>query len=409
MAIVEIPKILLPKKNIDYSKWSVIACDQHTSEEDYWNKVNLNTKGSLSTINLVLPEIYLKEGEAKVKERVAKINSNMKEYIDNDIFNEVNSFIFVKREMKKNLYHYGLMISVDLEEYDYSPKSNLPIRATEKTVPERLPVRIDIRLHAPLELPHILLLMDDRKDEIFNYLKKEINNMDKLYDFNLMENAGHIEGYKVNDSNKVKDMILNLLDPKTLKEKYGSDSPILFAVGDGNHSLAAAKECWNKIKAGLTEEEKKTHPARFALCELQNIYDESLEFEPIHRVVMNADKSFIDYLLELKGPNKVLMEYQGNKYYINVSNSPADAIFEIQNKIDSYLKDHKNVEIDYIHDEDSLRKVAKETNGIAIYMPTITKESLFNHVANEGVLPRKSFSMGSANTKRFYLEAKKIR
>ena len=409
MAIVEIPKILLPKKNIDYSKWSVIACDQHTSEEDYWNKVNLNTKGSLSTINLVLPEIYLKEGEAKVKERVAKINSNMKEYIDNDIFNEVNSFIFVKREMKKNLYHYGLMISVDLEEYDYSPKSNLPIRATEKTVPERLPVRIDIRLHAPLELPHILLLMDDRKDEIFNYLKKEINNMDKLYDFNLMENAGHIEGYKVNDSNKVKDMILNLLNPKTLKEKYGSDSPILFAVGDGNHSLAAAKECWNKIKAGLTEEEKKTHPARFALCELQNIYDESLEFEPIHRVVMNADKSFIDYLLELKGPNKVLMEYQGNKYYINVSNSPADAIFEIQNKIDSYLKDHKNVEIDYIHDEDSLRKVAKETNGIAIYMPTITKESLFNHVANEGVLPRKSFSMGSANTKRFYLEAKKIR
>ncbi len=409
MAIVEIPKILLPKKNIDYSKWSVIACDQHTSEEDYWNKVNLNTKGSLSTINLVLPEIYLKEGEAKVKERVAKINSNMKEYIDNDIFNEINSFIFVKREMKKNLYHYGLMISVDLEEYDYSPKSNLPIRATEKTVPERLPVRIDIRLHAPLELPHILLLMDDRKDEIFNYLKKEINNMDKLYDFNLMENAGHIEGYKVNDSNKVKDMILNLLDPKTLKEKYGSDSPILFAVGDGNHSLAAAKECWNKIKAGLTEEEKKTHPARFALCELQNIYDESLEFEPIHRVVMNADKSFIDYLLELKGPNKVLMEYQGNKYYINVSNSPADAIFEIQNKIDSYLKDHKNVEIDYIHDEDSLRKVAKETNGIAIYMPTITKESLFNHVANEGVLPRKSFSMGSANTKRFYLEAKKIR
>ena len=409
MAIVEIPKILLPKKNIDYSKWSVIACDQHTSEEDYWNKVNLNTKGSLSTINLVLPEIYLKEGEAKVKERVAKINSNMKEYIDNDIFNEINSFIFVKREMKKNLYHYGLMISVDLEEYDYSPKSNLPIRATEKTVPERLPVRIDIRLHAPLELPHILLLMDDRKDEIFNYLKKEINNMDKLYDFNLMENAGHIEGYKVNDSNKVKDMILNLLDPKTLKEKYGSDSPILFAVGDGNHSLAAAKECWNKIKAGLTEEEKKIHPARFALCELQNIYDESLEFEPIHRVVMNADKSFIDYLLELKGPNKVLMEYQGNKYYINVSNSPADAIFEIQNKIDSYLKDHKNVEIDYIHDEDSLRKVAKETNGIAIYMPTITKESLFNHVANEGVLPRKSFSMGSANTKRFYLEAKKIR
>lgn len=409
MAIVEIPKILLPKKNIDYSKWSVIACDQHTSEEDYWNKVNLNTKGSLSTINLVLPEIYLKEGEAKVKERVAKINSNMKEYIDNDIFNEINSFIFVKREMKKNLYHYGLMISVDLEEYDYSPKSNLPIRATEKTVPERLPVRIDIRLHAPLELPHILLLMDDRKDEIFNYLKKEINNMDKLYDFNLMENAGHIEGYKVNDSNKVKDMILNLLDPKTLKEKYGSDSPILFAVGDGNHSLAAAKECWNKIKAGLTEEEKKTHPARFALCELQNIYDESLEFEPIHRVVMNADKSFIDYLLELKGPNKVLMEYQNNKYYINVSNSPADAIFEIQNKIDSYLKDHKNVEIDYIHDEDSLRKVAKETNGIAIYMPTITKESLFNHVANEGVLPRKSFSMGSANTKRFYLEAKKIR
>ena len=409
MAIVEIPKILLLKKNIDYSKWSVIACDQHTSEEDYWNKVNLNTKGSLSTINLVLPEIYLKEGEAKVKERVAKINSNMKEYIDNDIFNEVNSFIFVKREMKKNLYHYGLMISVDLEEYDYSPKSNLPIRATEKTVPERLPVRIDIRLHAPLELPHILLLMDDRKDEIFNYLKKEINNMDKLYDFNLMENAGHIEGYKVNDSNKVKDMILNLLDPKTLKEKYGSDSPILFAVGDGNHSLAAAKECWNKIKAGLTEEEKKTHPARFALCELQNIYNESLEFEPIHRVVMNADKSFIDYLLELKGPNKVLMEYQGNKYYINVSNSPADAIFEIQNKIDSYLKDHKNVEIDYIHDEDSLRKVAKETNGIAIYMPTITKESLFNHVANEGVLPRKSFSMGSANTKRFYLEAKKIR
>ena len=409
MAIVEIPKILLPKKNIDYSKWSVIACDQHTSEEDYWNKVNLNTKGSLSTINLVLPEIYLKEGETKVKERVSKINSNMKEYIDNDIFNEINSFIFVKREMKKNLYHYGLMISVDLEQYDYSPKSNLPIRATEKTVPERLPVRIEIRLHAPLELPHILLLMDDRKNEVFNYLINDINNMEKLYDFNLMENAGHIEGYKVNDSNKVKDMILNLLDPKTLKEKYGSDSPILFAVGDGNHSLAAAKECWNKIKEGLTEEEKKTHPARFALCELQNIYDESLEFEPIHRVVMNADKSFIDYLLELRGPNKVLMEYQGNKYYINVSNSPADAIFEIQSKIDSYLKDHKNVEIDYIHDEDSLRKVAKETNGIAIYMPTITKESLFNHVANEGVLPRKSFSMGSANTKRFYLEAKKIR
>lgn len=410
MKTVKIPKILLPKQYIDKNKWSVIACDQFTSQVDYWEKLADTVGDSPSTLNLIYPEVYL-EREDK-QERIEAINANMYNYLKGGIFDEFEGFILVDRTMNDGRHRLGLVIAVDLEDYEYTQENDALIKATEKTVVERLPARIEVRKGACLELPHIMMLMDDRSQHIIEKLYESKDFLEVAYDFELNMNGGRVVGYKVNNCSQILDELSGLLDEKVLTEKYGSAKPILFAVGDGNHSLATAKECWNNIKKNLSAEQIKTHPARYALCELVNLHDKSLDFEPIHRVVFGADKKFIDFmhdrLEKLEGKEQVKVVYEDTIYYWRVCDNQSDAIADIQSLMDEYSKKHKEMTIDYIHGDEHLLKVAKEGHGIAIFMPRLQKDGLFDYVVRRGALPRKSFSMGHAEDKRYYLECRKI-
>lgn len=408
MSYFKIPEILLPKKEFDYSKWATIACDQFTSQPDYWESLRYYIGDAKSTLDLVLPEVYLET--VNKEEEVKKINKNMADYLKSNMFDTYNNFIYVERELAKGVVRHGLMIAVDLEAYDYAPDAKLPIRATERTVKERLPIRIEIRKDAPIEIPHICIFMDDREDKIFSALKRKKNTMEKLYDFELNLSGGHVRGYLVEKSDAIVKQLDSLLDPELLQEKYKTKEELLFVVGDGNHSLATAKECWNLVKKDLTEEEQKTHPARYALCELQNIHDEAIVFEPIHRFIGGANEDFVEYLQRtVDGDGTVRIVYKGIERTVSVNEDPTVAIADLQNAIDKYMAKHPEMYIDYIHGDDYLLDVAKEKDGIALFMPKIEKNTLFSYVTKHGVLPRKSFSMGHAESKRYYLECRKVK
>lgn len=405
--IIKTKDILIPKKDFDYNKWSVVACDQFTSQKDYWNKLYSDC-GEYSTLNVIYPEAFLNENQ---EERLTKIKDNMVRYINEDIFDCYNNLILVERTTNTGLIRIGLVLSIDLECYDYTPKSNNFIKATELTVVERLPVRVKIRENALIELPHVMLLMDDRKKDIIEPLYKKREKLQKIYDFDLNMNGGHLRGYLVNKSDKLVKKLYKLINDKELIKKYGSsDNKFLFAVGDGNHSLASAKLYWNQLKQTLNDEEKKNHPARFALCELVNLHCEGLLFEPIHRVILNADESFIKEMsAKLNGTKKIRVLYNKNEYIINVSENSADAIYDIGEFIDGYIKIHNDVKVDYIHGSEHLIQVSENHNGIAIFMPSIEKDMLFKYVLTKGSLPRKAFSMGEAEDKRYYMESRKIK
>ncbi|MDE7079557.1 MAG: DUF1015 domain-containing protein [Clostridia bacterium] len=408
--IIKVPKILLPKGHIDKSKWSVIACDQFTSQPDYWQKLADFVGNSPSTLNIIFPEVYL-EGKGK-QERIKNINSNMAYYLKCGIFDEFEGFVLVERITPDGQKRLGLVLAVDLEEYDYTPENNALIKATEKTVVDRLPPRIEVRKGACLELPHIMMLMDDRKQKIIEKLYESREFFEVAYDFTLNMNGGRIKGYKIANCAPIIDKLNALLDKKSLIEKYGSDKPILFAVGDGNHSLATAKECWNKLKKTLPKDQLTSHPARYALCELVNLHDRSLQFQPIHRVIMGVGKEFIDYmskeLEKLDGKSQVKVIYKDSVYYWKVSENPSDAIADIQKLMDDYAKAHKEMVIDYIHGDGHLQEVARANEGVGVFMPCLEKDGLFDYVVRRGVLPRKSFSMGHAEDKRYYLECRYI-
>ena len=398
---IKVPQILIPNDKIDLEKWSVVACDQFTSQPEYWSELETLVGEKYSTLKMIFPEVYLEKEDKK--QRTSNINNTMDKYLKEDIFKEVNDFVLVDRTQNDGMHRIGLMLSVDLEDYDYTPKNNALIKATEKTVVERLPARIEVREHASLEIPHIMLLMDDVNNVILKKLMDKKEKLEKLYDFDLNMNGGHLVGYRVDNSNEVLDELMSLLDNQ-------KENKLLFVVGDGNHSLATAKECWNRVKATLSEEERQNHPARYALCELVNLRDQSLIFQPIHRVMFNCGKEFIEYMQNnITGEEKTKMVYEGETYELNISTSPSDAIADIQGTIDKYMKSHSDVNIDYVHNDDYTLKVAKENHGVAIFMPTISKDSLFDYVSRRGVLPRKSFSMGHAEDKRYYMEAKKIK
>lgn len=410
MKTVKVPKILLPKDSIDKSKWSVIACDQFTSQKDYWQELEEYVGDSPSTLSLIYPEVYLEEKDKAM--RMQKINANMHTYLEGDTFKEYEGFILVDRVMNDGRHRLGLVIAIDLEDYEYTMENTAIIKATEKTVVERLPARIEVRKGACIELPHIMMLMDDRDDMIIDELYSKRDKLEVAYDFDLNMNGGHITGYKVTNCDEVIEKLSRLIDEDMLIKKYGVARPILFAVGDGNHSLATAKECWNLIKANLSPEEQMSHPARYALCELVNLHDKSLEFEPIHRVVFGEGEEFLEYmqsnLSKIVGETKVRVVYKDKEYTWVVSNNASDAIADIQGLMDEYAKSHKNMVIDYIHGDEHLLKVAKEGDGIAVFMPRLEKNGLFDYVVRRGVLPRKSFSMGHAEDKRYYYECRKI-
>jgi uncharacterized protein (DUF1015 family) len=268
--------ILIPK-NVDMHKWSVVACDQYTSEPDYWNEVQSIVGDSPSTLNLTLPEIYLEEDN--VEERIKKINQNMKDYLDSDLFIEYkDSMIYLERTQSDGKVREGLIGVVDLEDYSYEKGSQTLIRATEKTVLERIPPRVKVRENALLELPHIMILIDDPKKEIIESLKNEVTDNDKVYDFDLMQNGGHIKGYKIPDASadSVIAKLELLADKTSFEERYNvtDKGVLLFAMGDGNHSFATAKAIWEEKKKTLSPEEQLNDPARFALVEINNVHDE---------------------------------------------------------------------------------------------------------------------------------------
>ncbi len=409
--------ILIPK-NVDMTKWSVVACDQYTSEPEYWKEVNDIVGDNPSTLHLTLPEIYLEDND--VEERIKKINQNMKDYLDNDLFNEyTDSMIYVERTQKDGKVREGLIGIVDLEDYSYESGSQTLIRATEKTVIERIPPRMKVREGALLELPHIMILIDDDKKEIIEKLKDKVTDEDVVYDFDLMQNGGHIKGYKLN-SNEIDDVISklsSLADQKSFEKKYNvkDKGVLLFAMGDGNHSLATAKACYEKLKETMSENEYLNHPARYALVELVNLHSEALEFEAIHRVLFDIDvDNFINELNNYYDINEnsgqkfelITKNYDKTLYISNPkSNIPVGSL---QIFLDEYLKNNKG-KIDYVHGEDVTRELGSKENNVGIIFEAMPKSELFKTVILDGALPRKTFSMGHSNDKRFYLEARKIK
>ena len=410
--------ILIPK-NVDMTKWSVVACDQYTSEPDYWNKVKEIVGDSPSTLNLTLPEIYLEEND--VEERIKNINENMKKYIDEDLFTEyTDSMIYLERTQDDGKVREGLIGIVDLEDYSYEKGSQTLIRATEKTVIERIPPRMKVRENALLELPHIMILIDDDKKEIIENLKNEVNEEDKVYDFDLMQKGGHIKGYRLNENsiNEVITKLEALADKDNFEKKYDvSDKGVLlFAMGDGNHSLATAKACYEKLKESLSEEEYLNNPARYALVELVNLHSEALEFEAIHRVLFDVDvEDLVDSLNKYYNINEdgngqkfelITKDYDKTLYIENPkSNIPVGSI---QIFLDEYLENHTG-KIDYIHGEDVTKELGSKEGNVGIIFDSMEKGDLFKTVILDGALPRKTFSMGHSHDKRFYLEARKIK
>lgn len=410
--------ILLPK-DVDMTKWSVVACDQYTSEPEYWKEVENIVEDNPSTLNLILPELYLEEDN--VEERIKKINETMKEYLEKDVFEEYpNTMIYLERKQSNGKIREGLIGMVDLEDYSYEKGSQTLIRATEKTVIERIPPRLKVRENAILELPHIMILIDDEKKKIIESLKNKVEEKDIVYDFDLMENGGHIKGYKLSDKtiDEVEEGLISLIDKDYFEKKYNVKDKgiLLFAMGDGNHSLATAKANYENLKKTMTEEEYLNNPARYALVEIVNLHSEALEFEPIHRVIFNTD---VDNLV------KELYKYydineEGNGEYFELVTKDIDkklyisnpksniSVGSIQIFLDEYLKENQG-KIDYIHGDETARGMGKEENNVAILFEAMPKEELFRTVILDGALPRKTFSMGHSYDKRFYLESRKIK
>lgn len=407
MSIFQAANILLPKVEA-MDKWAVIACDQFSAQPEYWQQVRQNAQGSPSAINLILPECDL---EGDWSKNVALINRTMLQYIQQNIFAEhKNAFIYVERTLLSGKIRRGIVGAVDLEQYDYMPGSQTGIRATEKTVLERIPPRQRIRENASLELPHVLLLCDDPTQILLDSI--DTASLPVVYDFDLMQGGGHIQGWLLQGAAAEK--FQKALDryEAACKEKYAPNAPVLYAVGDGNHSLATAKSCYEAMKAAQPETDLSCHPARYALVELENIHDDSQEFEPIHRVIFNTDPDAMLQSLEtaLGDPNGYpLVWYSGNRSgTIKLKLAPGQlCIGALQAFLDAYLS-HNPGQIDYIHGDDATRQLASDDNAIGFLLPAMEKGSLFPGIIADGVLPRKTFSMGHAQEKRYYLEAKAI-
>jgi len=384
--------ILLPKSN--FESWATIACDQYTSEPEYWENVKKAAGDSPSALNIVLPEVYL---SADNSERINTINKNMQDYIDGNIFCEYkDSLIFVERIQSDGKCRRGIVGKIDLECYDYRAGTTAEIRATEQTVLSRIPPRVEIRKNAPLELPHVMLLFDDVEDKIFSYLIASKNRFNKAYDFTLMCNAGSITGYLLDD--EAKSTVLSLLEE--LKQQ---NDGFLFCVGDGNHSLATAKECYNL---------NKTEASRYALTEIVNIHDTALEFEPIYRVVFGVEPQSLinDFVKAMgEGSQKFKCYYGDAEIEIGVNPTAKLAVGTLHTFLDEYVKNHTKAEVDYIHGEESLKKLASRENAVGFIFNGMQKSELFEAVNADGSLPRKTFSMGHADDKRFYIEARKIK
>lgn len=385
--------ILLPKDN--FEKWSVVACDQYTSEPEYWQKVEEITENTPSALNIILPEVYLsKDNSAAVK----RINENMHKYLSDGVFNEIeDTFVYIERALQNGQIRRGIVGLIDLDDYSYKKGEKALIRATEATVLERIPPRVEIRRDAPLEMPHIMLLIDDKNETVIEPLTNKTDSFEKLYDFELMQNSGSIKGYAVKgmDAEKIQSALEALIE--------NTDDKMLFAVGDGNHSLATAKECYAI---------NKTDASRYALVEVVNIHDSSLQFEPIYRVIFGVDpeKLVNDFINKSGGEyfgsdaQKFTCVYGDIKREISIKPTGKLAVATLQ----KYLDENPQGETDYIHGEDVVYSLAKGKNTVGFIFDGMQKSELFDAIKQDGALPRKTFSMGHAADKRFYIEARKL-
>ena len=404
--VVRIPRVLLPKENVDMKKWAVIACDQFTSQGQYWQQLK-DYCGEVSALNIIFPEYYLERGDMAA--RIHSINDYMRRYLSEGVFREVNGVILSERTTAYGHKRTGLLLALDLEEYDFTQGATPMIRATEATVKERLPVRLKIRENAPLELPHVLILIDDEERTVIEPLVAEANCGELLYDTDLNMRGGHITGHLLPDPEKALSALRALASEERMIKRYGDKTPFLFAVGDGNHSVATAKLLWEKIKPTLSEAEREYHPARFVLAEVVNLYEDDLLFEAIHRVVFGAGEAMIKEMqASLSGDGHVSILYRDKMYGVSVPKVAAEAVKAVQDFLDRYIAEHEGVSVDYIHGDGNLAEVAAAKDGVAIFMPVMEKKDLFPYVVKHGSLPRKTFSMGEAEEKRYYLEARKI-
>ena len=388
--------ILLPKK--DFEKWAVVACDQYTSEPDYWHDVESAVGGAPSALHIILPEIYL---SADNSARIAAVNAEMNEYLEGDVFDlHKDSMIYVERSTGSGIRR-GVVGVIDLDDYDYTKGSSALIRATEATVLERIPPRVQIRRDAPLEMPHVLLLIDDPALSVIEPLADKKDGFAPAYDFDLMKGGGHISGYFLPGEaiKAVQDALEALIADK--------DDKLLFAVGDGNHSLATAKECYKLTGDPL---------ARYALVEVVNIHDASIEFEPIYRVLFNVDRSdflsaFIAHTEAVGGDDTQSFEVisPDGTAQLEVKATAKLPVGTLQSFIDSYMQSHPEVKIDYIHGDDVTRRLCEQEGTLGFIFKGMGKDELFPAIAADGSLPRKTFSMGHAADKRYYIEARRIK
>ncbi len=437
---LRVPEILLPK-NIDLKSWSVIACDQYTQDRDYWKKSAETAGGNPSTLNLILPEVYLNDGDKA--ERIAKIREEMKSYLDGGVFEAARkAFVYLERTTAFGRTRKGLVAQIDLETYEWKPFSKANIRATEATIVDRIPPRKEIRKGAPLELPHIMLLVNDKDGVLVEGAGKIAHDgRAPLYDGELMCNGGKITGWALESAADL-EYITGALNKIADSNRADDGSTFLFAVGDGNHSLATAKAVWDEYKAeliagGASEAELAENPVRFALIEIVNIYDSGLTFEPIHRVIFNIDEQALIKKLaaELDGTVSevssaealesavkasqadfgfVYLDADGNQKFTLLKTQIKElAVARLQPVIDEFLKGltpsaGAKPEIDYIHGSEEVFRLGAQKGAVSVLLPPIAKDSFFETINGRGPLPRKSFSMGEADEKRFYLECRRL-
>ena len=361
--------ILLPKKGTDMTRWAAVACDQFSAQPEYWEKMSAFVGESPSALRLMLPEAYL--GAPDIEERKTTLTEKMREYLVGNVFEKIsNSYIFVERTLPNGKIRRGLVGKIDLEAYDWTPGSRSPVRSTEATLPERLPTRVELRRRTDLEMPHIVLFMDDPGDTVLGGAEPG----EVLYDFDLYAGGGHIRGRRVSGAaaDRVRESINAL------------PGEIVFAMGDGNHSLAAAKNRWEELKAAGAPMD---HPARYALAEAENVRDDAVDFYPIHRVLFGTDEGGFVRELSGKDTGELVAE--------------ADAFCR------EYMAAHGG-RVDYIHGEEEARRMGAEPGCAALILPTLPKAELFPHIEKSGNYPKKSFSVGHSLDKRWYLECRRI-
>lgn len=415
--------IYLPDlERVDGKKWASVACDQFTSQPEYWQAAYELAKDSPSTLKLMLPEAFLDESE----KRIPEINACMKEYLDNVLVCHSDCMIYLERTQSDGRVRRGIVGAVDLELYDYHKGSTSPIRATEGTVLERIPPRVEVRRGAVLEMPHIMILIDDSMRTVVEQTAKNIAESPEkyplAYDFDLMAGGGHVCGRFIGgeETDRINSELEKLAQPDEMKRKYGVDcAPLLFAIGDGNHSLASAKALYEEIKAEIGEEAARTHPARFALCEIVNLHDDALEFEPIYRVVFGVEPE--SFLSELSEYAKTVSGHgiAPQRVEFITARSSGEIVFEhpecqltvgsVQLFLDKYVAAHPEAKVDYIHGIDTTKALAQKENAVGLIFEGMKKDELFKTVICDGALPRKTFSMGHAEDKRYYIECRKIR